>query len=87
MEVRAELFREMGKIADDRALLEKVLAFVKSLVPTKRANSEIMELTDDERIDAALKLFHSDWGGDGDAIAISRDLRSNVEDSRTVEVW
>jgi len=39
LELNAELYRAMGRIADDKALLEKVLAFVKSLAPTKQANT------------------------------------------------
>lgn len=40
LELNAELYRAMGRIADDKALLEKVLAFVKSLAPSKQANTE-----------------------------------------------
>ena len=37
IEMNAELFRAIGEIADDKTLLEKVLAFVKSLKPAKKA--------------------------------------------------
>ena len=40
LELNAELYRAMGRIADDKALLEKVLAFVKSLAPLKQTNTE-----------------------------------------------
>lgn len=40
LELNAELYRAMGRIADDKALLEKVLVFVKSLAPLKQANTE-----------------------------------------------
>ena len=40
LELNAELYRAMGRIADDKALLEKVLAFVKSLAPLKQVNTE-----------------------------------------------
>ena len=36
IELNAELYRAMSEIADDRDSLEKVLAFVKTLVPPKK---------------------------------------------------
>ena len=35
--MNAELYRAMGEIADDEVLLKKVLDFVKSLTPAKKA--------------------------------------------------
>ena len=35
VQLRAELFREMNPLLDNETALQKILAFVKSLVPTK----------------------------------------------------
>ena len=40
IQLNAEIYRAMGEIAEDKALLEKVLDFVKSLSPTKKAKAE-----------------------------------------------
>ena len=87
LQLRAELFREMNPLLDSESALEKMLAFVKTLLPSKKAKNEVVELSDDEKLDAALKLFHSDWGGNGNAMEVAEDLRRNVVNSRTVEVW
>ena len=77
----------MNPLLDSESALEKMLAFVKTLLATKKTKPEATELTDEERLDAALKMFHSDWGGEGDALEIAADLRRNMENSRTVEAW
>lgn len=87
VQLRAELFREMNPLLDNESALEKLLAFVKTLLPTKKTKDEAVALSDEERLNAALKMFHSDWGGDGDALEIAADLRRDVENSRTVEAW
>ncbi len=87
VQLRAELFREMSPLLDSESALEKMLAFVKTLLPAKKNKAGAVELTDDERLDAALRMFHSDWGGEGDAMEIATDLRRNVENCRTVETW
>lgn len=38
-EMNAELFRAMAEIADDETLMEKVLKYVKSLIPAKKTPS------------------------------------------------
>ena len=85
MQMNAELYRAMGEIADDKALLEMVLAFVKSLVPPKKRNVE--EDDDNEKLEAALAKFSGDWGGDETPEKIAEELRQGVENKRTVEVW
>lgn len=97
LQLNAELYRAMGEIADNKSLLEKVLAFVKSLKPAKEsilvrnasAKSVVGSLADmdDEMLDAALSKFHKDWGGEGNAMEIAESLRNGRENSRTVESW
>lgn len=85
MQMNAELYRAMGEIADDKALLEMVLTFVKSLIPAKQKRAK--ENDDDERLEAALAKFSSDWGGDDTPEQIAEELRQGVENNRTVEAW
>ena len=40
IELRAELFREMSPLLDNESAMTKMLAFVKSLVPAKKAKEE-----------------------------------------------
>ena len=75
MQVNAELYRAMGEIADDKVLMEKVLAFVKSLIQKQK---KARKNDDDKRLDAALAKFSSDWGGDGTPQEIAEDLRQGV---------
>lgn len=87
IQLREELFREMNPLLDSKSALEKMLAYVKTLLPAKKAKSEIEEQTDDEKLEAALNVFHSDWGGDADPMEITKELRHNVVNSRTIETW
>ena len=82
--LNAELYRAMGEIADDKVLMEKVLAFVKSLIQKQK---KARKNDDDKRLDAALAKFSSDWGGDGTPQEIAEDLRQGIVNSRTVEEW
>ena len=75
MQVNAELYRAMGEIADDKVLMEKVLAFVKSLIQKQK---KARKNDDDKRLDTALAKFSSDWGGDGTPQEIAEDLRQGV---------
>ena len=84
MQVNAELYRAMGEIADDKVLMEKVLAFVKSLIQKQK---KARKNDDDKRLDAALAKFSSDWGGDGTPQEIAENLRQGIVNSRTVEEW
>lgn len=85
MQMNAELYRAMGEIADDKALLEMVLAFVKSLASAKNKSTNGDD--DNGRLEAALAKFSGDWGGDGTPEEIAEELRQGVENKRTVEVW
>ncbi len=38
-------------------------------------------------IDEIFANFSQDWGGEGDAIQISEDLRKSRINTRTVEIW
>lgn len=87
IQLREELFREMNPLLDSKSALEKMLAFVKTLLPAQKAKSKAEDLTDDEKLDAALNIFHSDWGGDTDTMEVTEALRQNVVNSRTVETW
>lgn len=84
MQVNAELYRAMGEIADDKVLMEKVLAFVKSLIQKQK---KARKNDDDKRLDTALAKFSSDWGGDGTPLEIAEELRQGIVNSRTVEEW
>ena len=83
MQVNAELYRAMGEIADDKALMEMVLDYVKSLIQKKKARKN----DDDKRLEAALAKFSSDWGGDGTPLEVADELRQGVVNNRTVEEW
>ena len=87
IQLREELFREMNPLLDSDSALEKLLAFVKTLLPAKKTKAETEELSSDERLDAALESFSKDWGGGGDVMEIANELRNNVVNNRTVEVW
>lgn len=84
MQVNAELYRAMGEIADDKALMEMVLDYVKSLIQKQKKAGKN---DDDKRLEAALAKFSSDWGGDGTPEEIAEELRQGVINNRTVEVW
>ncbi len=38
-------------------------------------------------IDEIFANFSKDWGGEGDAIEISEELRKSRGNTRTIEVW
>ena len=40
IELRAELFREMSPLLDNESAMKKMLTYVKSLVPAKKAKTE-----------------------------------------------
>ena len=84
MQVNAELYRAMGEIADDKVLMEKVLAFVKSLIQKQKT---AMINDDDKRLEAALAKFSSDWGGNGTPQEIAEELRQGIVNNRKVEEW
>ena len=84
MQVNAELYRAMGEIADDKVLMEKVLAFVKSLIQKQK---KARKNDDDNRLEAALAKFSSDWGGNGTPQEIAEELRQGIVNNRKVEEW
>jgi len=73
----------MSPLLDSESALEKLLAYVKTLLPSKKTKAQ----DSDERLEAALKRFSGDWGGNSDAKEVAAELRRNVVDSRTVEAW
>ena len=83
IQLRAELFREMSPLLDSESALEKLLAYVKTLLPSKTTKDQ----ESDERLEEALKKFSGDWGGNSDATEVATELRRNVVDGRTVETW
>ena len=98
IELNAELYRAMGEIADDKSLLERVLAFVKSLKPAKKVEAEREAAStesfvgswaamDDEMLNAALAEFSGDFGGSRDARNVARELRQGSEMVRDVKTW
>ncbi|MBQ6729587.1 MAG: hypothetical protein IJQ83_05600 [Bacteroidales bacterium] len=85
MQMNAELYRAMGEIADDKVLMEKVLAFVKSLLPEMQ--NKARKNDDDKRLESALAKFSGDWGGDGTPLEVAEELRQGIANNRTVETW
>lgn len=45
IQLRAELFREMNPLLDSEAVLEKMLAFVRTLAPVKKAEADDAKTT------------------------------------------
>ena len=78
MQLRAELFREMNPLLDSEAALEKMLAFVRTLVPAKKAKAEV---------DWANR-FVGTWKDDRSADEIVNDIRSaRTANTIDVELW
>ncbi|MBQ6377596.1 MAG: hypothetical protein IJJ56_02220 [Prevotella sp.] len=77
IELRAELFREMSPLLDNESAMTKMLAFVKSLVTTKKAKSES---------DWANR-FVGAWKDSRSAEEIINDIReSRTVNSREIEL-
>lgn len=66
IQLRAELFREMNPLLDSETALEKLLAFVKSLTPAKKAKEEA----------GWADRFVGAWKDDRSADEIVNDIRS-----------
>ena len=66
LQLNAEIYRAMGEIADNETLLAKVLAYVKSLVPTKEAKTDA----------GWADRFVGAWKEDRSADEIVNDIRS-----------
>ena len=43
VQLRAELFREMNPLLDNETAMQKILVFVKSLVPAKKSKDKMVE--------------------------------------------
>ena len=66
IQLRAELFREMNPLLDSEPALEKILAFVRTLVPAKKAKAEA----------GWADRFVGAWKDDRSADEIVNDIRS-----------
>ena len=75
IQLRAELFREMNPLLDSDAALEKLLAFVKSLSPAKKAKAEA----------GWADRFVGAWKDDRSADEIVNDIRS-ARTANTIDV-
>ena len=75
IQLRAELFREMNPLLDSEAALEKLLAFVKSLSPAKKAKTEA----------GWADRFVGAWKDDRSADEIVNDIRS-ARTANTIDV-
>ena len=70
IQLRAELFREMNPLLDNEAAMEKILAYVKTIAPTKKkkAKAESTGWADQ---------FVGAWKDDRTADEIINDIRSS----------
>ncbi len=75
MQLRAELFREMNPLLDSESALEKMLAFVRTLVPAKKAKAEA----------GWADRFVGAWKDDRSAEEIIDDIRS-ARTANTIDV-
>ena len=66
IQLRAELFREMNPLLDSEPALEKMLAFVRTLVPAKKTKAEA----------GWADRFVGVWKDDRSADEIVNDIRS-----------
>ena len=75
IQLRAELFREMNPLLDSELALEKMLAFVRTLVPAKKAKAEA----------GWADRFVRAWNDDRSADEIVDDIRS-ARTANTIDV-
>ena len=75
IQLRAELFREMSPLLDSEAAMEKMLTFVKTLVPTKKGESET----------GWADRFVGAWKDDRSADEIVKEIRS-ARPANTIDV-
>ena len=75
IEMRTELFREISPLLDSEAAMEKILAFVKPLVPAKKAKAE----------EGWADRFVGVWKDDRPADEIVNDIR-NARTANTIDV-
>ena len=75
IQLRAELFREMSPLLDSEAAMEKMLAFVRTLVPAKKTKAEA----------GWADKFVGAWKDDRSADEIVDDIR-NARTINTIDV-
>ncbi|MBQ7062874.1 MAG: hypothetical protein IJM88_06265 [Bacteroidales bacterium] len=75
MQLRAELFREMSPLLDNESAMEKILAFVRTLVPAKKTKAEA----------GWADRFVGAWKDDRSADEIVNDIRS-ARTANTIDV-
>ena len=81
IQLRAELFREMSPLLDSEVAMEKMLSFVRTLLPvTKKEDSEVTH-------SGWANRFSGAWKDKRSAEEIINDIRqSRTSDSRTIEL-
>lgn len=75
IQLRAELFREMSPLLDNESAMEKILAFVRTLVPAKKTKAEA----------GWADRFVGAWKDDRSADEIIDDIRS-ARTANTIDV-
>lgn len=73
IQLRAELFREMSPLLDSEAAMEKMLTFVRTLVPAKKAEAGWAD------------RFVGAWKDDRSADEIVKEIRS-ARTANTIDV-
>ena len=77
IQLRAELFREMNPLLDNEAAIEKILTFVRTLAPAKKAKAE----------EGWADHFAGAWKDSRSTEEIIRDIReSRTPNSREIEL-
>jgi hypothetical protein len=77
IQLRAELFREMNPLLDNEAAIEKILTFVRTLAPAKKAKAE----------EGWADRFAGAWKDSRSTEEIIRDIReSRTPNSREIEL-
>ena len=77
IQLRAELFREMSPLLDSEAAMEKMLMFVRTLTPAKKAKTET----------GWADRFAGAWKDSRSTEEIIRDIReSRTPNSREIEL-
>ncbi len=78
MQLRAELLREMNPLLDNDVAMKKMLAFVKTLAPAKKANAATA-------VTGWADRFVGAWKDDRSADEIVNDIRS-ARTANSIEV-
>lgn len=77
------------KDLSDKTKQELIVLLRNSLMHPEDADSSTDACSEDtdRRLDAALAKFSGDFGGDGDARQVARELRENIICDRTIDTW